>query len=240
MRLFYSPFHEFIHKVLVVIHEAGLQESVELIPTFPFRNLNAEWVTGQYDIGALNPLGKVPFLTLDNGRTIYPSQVVVEYLDSFSQQPLFPTDIDDRVDALRRLALGDSLFDFAVQMSMEGWRDEDERRADLYDWLWPKIERSMQELDSESPGWDTFDIGHVGVLQGVSYLDAWASGRDDIPANCCVEWQQRWPALAAWFNLAILRSSVRSHYKIPYTDDTSPEQHQLAVAAVLKARKQHD
>lgn len=237
MRLFYSPFHDFIHKVLVVSHEAGIQNDIELVPTFPFRNLNAEWVTGQYETGALNPLGKVPFLALDSGRTIYPSQVVAEYLDSFSKQPLFPSDINDRVDALRRLALGDSIFDFAVQMSMESWRDENDRRTGLYNWLWPKIERSMCELNGESPAWGAFDIGHVGILQGVSYVNAWASGRDDIPANRCVNWRQKWPDLAAWFELSIQRASIVSHYNTPYAGDTSPEQYQAAVAAVLEARK---
>jgi glutathione S-transferase len=237
MKLFYSPFHDFIHKVLVVIQEAGVQDDVELVATFPFRNLNAEFVTGQYDISAINPLGKVPFLALENGKTIYPSQVVAEYIDSFAKQPLFPSDIEDRVDALRRLALGDAIFDFAVQMSMEGWREEHERRADLYDWLWPKIERSMQELERESANWSYFDIGHVGVLQGISYLDAWATGRDDIPANCCANWRQRWPELDAWFDLSIQRPSIQSHYRIPYAGDTSPEQCQAAVASVLEARK---
>ena len=55
--LFYSPFHRFVHKALVAIHEAGLVDAVELVPSFPFRNVNGEWVEGQYDLNQLNPLG---------------------------------------------------------------------------------------------------------------------------------------------------------------------------------------
>ncbi|MBT5047593.1 MAG: glutathione S-transferase, partial [Rhodospirillaceae bacterium] len=66
MLLFYSPFHRFVHKVLVAIHETGLGDDVELVPTFPFRNADGEWVEGQYDISMLNPLGKVPTLTADD------------------------------------------------------------------------------------------------------------------------------------------------------------------------------
>ena len=67
MYLFYSPFHDFAHKVLIAIHENGLRERVTTVPTFPFRNLQREWVRGQYDVSALNPLGTVPFLVLDDG-----------------------------------------------------------------------------------------------------------------------------------------------------------------------------
>lgn len=239
MKLFYSPFHDFVHKVLVVIHEAGLQDRVELVPTFPFRNLDGEWVTGQYDTSTLNPLGKVPFLTLANGEALYSSQVVVEYLDELGSSALYPAAGPARFDALRRLALGDAIFDFAVQMSMEGWRAPEFRRADLYEWLWPKIEHALDTCDRDASGRHEFDIGHAGLLQGVSYLDAWAAGRDDIPGNCATAWKGRWPALATWFEKAITRPSVLCHYKLNYDGDVSPENFARAVSEVLEAQS-HD
>ena len=121
MRLFYSPFHSFIHKSLVVIHEAGLTDQVIYVPTFPFRNTRAEDVSGQYPMAAINPLGKVPTLTLADGTALYGSQCIVEYLDTLSTAArLFPANGPARWDALRRLAMGDTLFDIAVQMSTEG------------------------------------------------------------------------------------------------------------------------
>lgn len=239
MKLFYSPFHDFVHKALVVIHEAGIRARIELVPTFPFRNLDSEWVADQYDTSMLNPLGKVPFLTLDNGDVLYSSQVVAEYLDGLGRSPLYPASGPARFDALRRLALGDAVFDFAVQMSMEGWRNAEHRRADLYEWLWPKIERSLDTCEQEAAGWDGFDIGHAGLLQGLSYLDAWAAGRDDIPGNCTTDWQRRWPALATWFEQTVTRPSVQSHYKQDYDGDVSPENFARAVRDVLEARS-HD
>jgi glutathione S-transferase len=121
MRLFYSPFHSFIHKSLVVLHETGLTDQVIYVATFPFRNTQLEDVTGQYPMTAINPLGKVPTLTLDDGTALYGSQCIVEYLDSLSARThLFPPPGPARWDALRRLAMGDTLFDLAVQMSTEG------------------------------------------------------------------------------------------------------------------------
>lgn len=240
MKLFYSPFHDFVHKVLVVISEAGLDERVEFIPSFPFRNLHGDWVRGQYDIHRLNPLGKVPFLALDDGRVLYASQTVAEYLDSLSPAPLYPPAGAARFDALRRLSLGDGIFEFAVQMSMEGWRPPAQRREDLYDWLWPKIVCVLDLLERESVGWHGFDIGHAGVLQGISYIDAWASGQEEIPGNPCAAWRSRWPSLAAWQDAALQRPAVTAHYRRPYAGDTSPEQHALAIAAVLASRQPAD
>lgn len=237
MKLFYSPFHDFVHKVLVTVHEAGLAGEVELVASFPFRNLAGEWVRGEYDVTALNPTGKVPFLALDDGTVLYPSQVVVEYLDSVSRDTrLFPAAGPERFDALRRLALGDAVFEFAVQMSMEGWRPPEERRGDLYEWLWPKITRSFDRLEREIPAYRAFDIGDAGVLQGLSYVDGWAGRRDDLPLNPCRRWRDAWPALAAWFEEAVNRPAVRSHYGRNFEGDVSPQRHAAAVEAVLASR----
>ena len=236
MKLFYSPFHDFVHKVLVVAYEAGLQNDIQPIATFPFRDLDGVWVAGKYDVSAINPLGKVPCLALDNGDTLYPSQVVAEFLDRHADTPLYPANGARRFDALRRLAIGDALFEFAVQMSMEGWRDPPDRRADLYTWLWPKIDRSLTVCETESAGWQEFDIGDAGLLQGISYLDAWATDRDDIPGNLMTNWRRRWPGLSAWFDRSILRPSVQSHYQQPFSGDTSPESFARGIAEVLEAR----
>lgn len=235
MKLFYSPFHHFVHKVLVVAYEAGVADTLERVPTFPFRNCDGEWVAGQYDISMLNPLAKVPFVTLDDGTALYSSQVIVEYLDSLSEgKKLYPEGGQERFDALRRLALGDAVFEFAVQMVMEGWRESGDQRADLYGWLWPKVTRSFDQAERDSANRRDFDIGDVGMLQGLSFVDSWASGNDDIPGNPCIEWRDRWPGLAEWFSLASDRPSVDWHYNKPYGGDMSAAYHAAAVAEVLE------
>jgi glutathione S-transferase len=82
MKLFYSPFHTFIHKVLVTIHEAGLWDAVEFVPTYPFQNRDGEVQDDNYSIAALNPLDKVPTLALEDGTVIYGSQAIVECVDA--------------------------------------------------------------------------------------------------------------------------------------------------------------
>ena len=121
-------------------------------------------------------------------------------------------------------------------MSMEGWREAPERREDLFAWLWPKIDRALAVANAEAPAWGDFDIGHAGLLQGVSYLDAWAEGHDDIPGNIAAAWRERWPSLARWFARAIERESVTWHYRVDFEGDWSPERHARAVAEALEAK----
>lgn len=236
MKLFYSPFHSFAHKALIVAHEAGLWNQITLVPTFPFRDLNREFVTGRYDMMAITPLGKVPCLALDDGKMLYSSQTVVEYLDSnrVSGEKLYPCDGPERWDALRRLALGDAIFEFSVQMSMENWLDRAERRTSLYKWLWPKIIASLDAAEQWAAGDPQIDIGAFSILQGVSYMGESASEED--PEHPSYVWRDGRPSLSQWFDEIILRPSVQTHYGKDFEGDMSPENHQRHVAEILAAQ----
>lgn len=236
MRLFYSPFHSFVHKTLVVAHEAGLWETLTRVPTFPFRDLNGRFVTGQYDMSKLAPLGKVPCLALEDGTVLYGSQTIVEFLDAQRvTNRLFPPDGAKRWDALRRLALGDTLFECAVQLSMEAWLPEEARRRTLYEWVWPKIVATLDEAERWAATNPDFDIGSAGLLQGVSYLGEEGSTEDLLHPR--YRWRDGRPALSDWYDAVIQRPSVQTHLNIDYDGDMSPENHQRHVQAVLDIRK---
>lgn len=239
MKLFYSPFHDFAHKALVVAHEAGLWDKVTLVPTFPFRNLNSEFVTGQYDLSEIAPLNKVPCLALENGQVLYSSQTVIEYLDAnrISGERLYPAEGPARWDALSRLAMGDALFEFAVQVSMEDWLDEGERRKSLYEWLWPKMILCLDEFERHISADMPFDIGHAGMLQGISYFEAKFTDNPGDPIHPDYDWRDGRERLVAWYDDVIKRPSVQTHHKQAYDGDLSPENHQRHVREVLAARK---
>jgi len=236
MRLFYSPFHSFVHKTLVVAHEAGLWETLTRVPTFPFRDLNGRFVTGQYDMSKLAPLGKVPCLALEDGTVLYGSQTIVEFLDAQRvTNRLFPPDGAKRWDTLRRLALGDTLFECAVQLSMEAWLPEEARRRTLYEWVWPKIVATLDEAERWAATNPDFDIGSAGLLQGVSYLGEEGSTEDLLHPR--YRWRDGRPALSDWYDVVIQRPSVQTHLNVDYDGDMSPENHQRHVQAVLDIRK---
>jgi glutathione S-transferase len=96
MKIFYTPTSPFVRKVLVCAHELGLADRVETVllrpsPTHADPTLSNE-----------NPLNKIPALLRDDGRALYDSPVICEYLDALAGGgKILPRDGDARWDVLR-------------------------------------------------------------------------------------------------------------------------------------------
>lgn len=235
MKLFYSPFHKFIHKALVVAHEVGLWDQLEFVPTYPFNNLNGEPQGDKYAIAPINPLGKVPTLALDDGTVIYGSQTIVEFLDSNSAngKRMFPAPGPARWDNLTRLALGDTVFEVSVVISMEGGLPEADQRRRPYEWIWPKLIGAFDRMEQyAAAGFDGFDIGQAAMLQGISYLDYRSQVQAD-PVQPDFDWKVGRPRLTQWWEQMLDRPSVKSHYLVDYEGDDSPEFFQSNIREVL-------
>ncbi|MEQ8165355.1 MAG: glutathione S-transferase family protein [Alphaproteobacteria bacterium] len=244
MRLFYSPFHKFIHKVLVTAHEAGLWDEMERVAVFPFKTLAGSDGGEPYSITAINPLNKVPTLALDDGTVIYASQAIVEYLDSRNRtgHKLYPAPGPARWNALRRLALSDTIFESMVMLVMEGWYDEKTRHMATYEWLWPKMIRGLDVLEAESAGFADIDIGQIATLHALSYFDFVKDFYDaEDPIHPNYDWREGRPGLVKWYEKMLKRPSVQSHYMKDWEGDQgdNPERCQEAVAIVLEAQRRN-
>ncbi|MEQ8508155.1 MAG: glutathione S-transferase family protein [Rhodospirillaceae bacterium] len=229
MKLFYSPIHGFIHKVLVTSHEVGVWDQLEFVPVYP--------ISDGYSIAAINPLHKVPTLALEDGTVLYGSQTVVEYLDSLSTtgHHLYPAAGPARWDALRRLALADTLFEVTVVMALE--KLEKPHREVVFKWNWAKVVRAVDQMEEDAAkGFDSFDIGQASALHGLSYLDRQTTKglRPPVPEGW--NWRDGRPALTAWWDQAIQRPSVLSHFNKEYEGEDSAEYCQTKVAEVLRAQ----
>ena len=240
MKLFYSPFHTFVHKVLVTAHECGHWDQLERIATFPFKNNQGEDCGDSYDITPLNPLDKVPTLVTDEGQSVFGSQAICEYLDATSRaRAMYPEAGPKRWDALCRLSLSDSIFESTVQMVMEQWKPREQWNMGLFEWLWPKFIAGLDSLERDAVrGWDTFDVGHAAMLHAISYLGFRAEFYEaKDPLHPTFNWRESRPALSAWFDEAVQRPSVQSHYNKPFEGDDSAATCQAAVAACLAPRE---
>jgi glutathione S-transferase len=241
MKLFYSPFHSFVHKVLVAADESGLWGRITFVPTFPSKNREGVFQGDAYGIGKINPLGKVPTLALEDGRVIYGSQAVAEFFDANgdSKQRLFPQAPPARWETLARLALADTMFESTTMLVREGWNPAEEQRLPLFEWIWPKLIRGMDRFEEYcSMGFSGFDMGQASMLQAISYLDFrakfYASADLLHPDFDCFQGR---PHLQAWWDETIQRSSVQRHYQVDYTGDDSPENCQRHIAEVLAVQK---
>ena len=112
MRLFHSPTSPYVRKVMVLLHESGLLDQVEL-------------VTGSgtpLDPGAApldaNPLGKVPALEREDGPALFDSRVICRYLDDRAKAGLYPTGAA-LWDTLVLEAAADGILDAALLMVYE-------------------------------------------------------------------------------------------------------------------------
>lgn len=239
MILFYSPFHTFIHKVLVTAHECGHWDDLERVACFPFMNFDGEEQGDAYSISALNPLDKVPTLALESGQVVFGSQAICEYFDANSKDGrMYPPPGPDRWDAISRLAMCDMIFEQTVVMVMEQWKPEEQWNLGLFEWLWPKFEKSLDSLDRDADrGWSGFDVGHASMLHAISYLGFRAEFYESKdPLHPDFRWREGRPALSAWFDEAITRPSVQSHYMKDFSGDSSPERCQAMVQKVLAAQ----
>src|SRR3546814_12751254 len=72
---------------------------------------------------ASNPLGKVPWLVLDDGVAVFDSPVIAAYLDGIGNAPaLIPAAGSARFKVLVAAALAQGMTDSALAMTMEGRR----------------------------------------------------------------------------------------------------------------------
>ena len=186
MKLHWSPRSPFVRKVMIVLHETGLDGKVERVRSV------AAMATPNPAIMADNPLSQIPALVMDNGLPLFDSPVICEYLDTLHDgAKFFPAAGDARWLALRRQALGDGMMAILLL-----WRQERMKTPaqQLPDWLAAfkvKIDTGLARLETEAGALalDGFDIGHVTIGCLLSYLDYRFADLD---------WRAGHPALAAW------------------------------------------
>jgi glutathione S-transferase len=183
MVLRYSPASPYARKVRIAADLAGLTDRIELRGTD-----TGDPASG---IREVNPLGKIPALTLENGETFYDSRVIVEYLDHLGGGRLIPAG-EARFPVLRHQALADGLLDAALLQVYEGrYRPAESRVQTWVDMQAGKVSRALAHFsEAHAKRSDTIHIGHVAQACALGYLDLRFGG----------EWRASHPALVAWLD----------------------------------------
>lgn len=186
----------FARKVRIVVREAGLADQVREIETA------VSPVAPNADLAGANPLVKIPTLLLDDGRTLYDSRVICEYLDSLAGHRLFPQSGMARWQSLCMQSLCDGILDAAVLTRYElAIRPQALRWQDWVDGQRAKINGGLAALEKAEPNFGgNFGIGEIGAACVLGYLDF------RFPD---IEWRATHPRLKAWFATVSTRDSVR-------------------------------
>jgi glutathione S-transferase len=198
MKLFYSPNSPYARKARIIIHELGLSSRVEdAIVSLP----------ADAKLRAVNPLGKIPALLLDDGSVIYDSPVICEYLDALGNGKFFPRatlfrEAEGRWRALTLQALGDGLADAVVRRVQEVRLTEEKRSSEVIQRQTAGIEAAFSALDraaAKFPAEPT--IGEIAVACAIGYLDL-RSPNDG--------WRDRYRQLARWLDVFSQRASAQA------------------------------
>ncbi len=184
MQLYTSGTTPFGRKVMVQIHESGLQAQVQ-VHTVAGTPLDP----GTMPVGQ-NPLGKIPALIVD-GQAIYDSRVICRYLDQLSGAALYPLG-DALWPVLTLEATADGTLEAALLMVYEDrLRPAEKQFAPWVEGQWGKISRALDAIESR---WmhllnGPLTMAHVALGVALGYVDFRHGGRD---------WRAGRPQLAAW------------------------------------------
>ncbi len=181
MTLFHSPLSPFVRKVMVVLHETGQLQRVQLQP------VNISPVSGDPQLNQGNPIGKIPALRLEDGTVLHDSRVICE---------------SARWRRLTLVSQADAVLDAAVSCRYESFLRPEDKRWD--GWLQAqgdKIRRSLANLEQEHLPelMSGFDLAAIGVACALGYLDL---------RQPEFGWREHQPGLAAWYAEVSKRPSM--------------------------------
>ena len=168
MKLFGTSGSPYVRKVRVVLAEKRIPYDYVIDrPSLP-----------ESRVPQFNPLGKIPVLVGDDGRAVYDSVVIVEYLEGLVAEPrLIPAAFNDRIEVRRWEALGDGIADATVAISHDLREPEPQRKpAEWYERQRQKIERGLAVMekdlgDNEFCHGAGFTLADIAAGYALGYLD---------------------------------------------------------------------
>jgi glutathione S-transferase len=194
MKLYITPGSPYARIARIIVLEKGLEKRVEIVMP--------QTRTTDSPYYRINPSGRVPYLTRDDGPGMEESSVICRYLDHLDGKPVFDLPAGDQAwEALRLGAVATSLLD-----GLSVWLRETRR---------PGSEQSSTTLDHEADRarrlvghWEA-EIDHPlmrGPLNLVQVTLICALGLE--ARNPEFRWRDGHPKLRGWLDRLAARPSV--------------------------------
>lgn len=197
MKLIGSLTSPFVRKVRIVAAEKHIDYEFQV---------DAPWEPGTH-VPDYNPLGKVPVWVMEDGKSLFDSRVIAEYLDSTSPVGhLIPKDARPRIAVRRWEALADGTADAAALVFVERKRPESQQSPE---WIqrqfgktWAGLKAMNEELGEKE--WcvgEAFSLADIAVGCALGYLDF--RFKDEI------DWRRQHANLAELFDRLIQRPAFK-------------------------------
>ncbi|MFM8747457.1 MAG: glutathione S-transferase family protein [Aestuariivirga sp.] len=196
MKIYGDLISPFVRMTVVTAHEAGLEGRVQHIvePVKP-TEVNAK-------LSALSPLAKIPVLETADGKGIYDSRVIMEYLCHVAgNTTLITAATAGRFEVLTLQALGQGVADSAVAYRYEiGVRPKGLQWEDWMSRTVTRLHASLDELENNwMPQLEAVTVGAIAVAVTLGYIDFRLND---------LGWRNGHPKLAAWHQAFSARPSM--------------------------------
>ncbi|MEE2661638.1 MAG: glutathione S-transferase N-terminal domain-containing protein [Pseudomonadota bacterium] len=193
MKLLWSSTSPFVRKVWVMIKEKGIESLFEKQRSDPFSREDRE--------ASPNPLGQIPCLILEDGRAIYDSPVIMEYLDVVCDGPqMLPKSGSSRWTTLTRQALADGMMSSMVIYYLETLKKPERQSRGVLAHHKGTVLRGIGALNEELLLFsDQINVGTIAVAVAVAFAE-------QIYTE---DWRNENANLADWFDEFSSRPSMR-------------------------------
>jgi len=183
MKLIFAPTSPFVRKVMVLLHETGQLDDVDI------QSVNTTPLAPDDDVRLSNPLAKIPALQRDDGPTLYDSRVICAYLDDRAGSGLYAGGWDTKVLE----ATADGIMDAAVSATYERRMRPVEKQWD--DWETAQLGKMLGATSALNARWMSqlkgpLNMGQIAVACALGYVDF---------RHADSNWRHANEALADWY-----------------------------------------
>ncbi len=196
MKLIGSLTSPFVRKVRIVAAEKFIE--YEFVIDVPW---DADTHVPDY-----NPLGKVPVWVMEDGKTLFDSRVIVEYLENVSPVGhLLPKEARPRIAVKRWEALADGVCDAAALIFLEKKRPIAKQDPDWIRRQMAKVTLGLKAMNDElgPQTWCTgefFCLADIAVGCALGYLEF------RFPE---IEWRRDYPSLSELYDRLMQRPAFK-------------------------------
>ena len=142
------------------------------------------------DLIGSNPLGKIPVLILDDGRSVFDSAAIMQFLNRETKNTLYPRNAVKRTEAEVLESLADGICDCLLAIVYERrFRPEELHHKPWLDKQWAKVVRALDYLEDNTPRITSkLTGGQIALAACLGYLSLRFEG----------QWERGRPKLKRW------------------------------------------
>ncbi len=180
MKILYSPASPYSGKVRMAAHHAG----------FAFESVLTDTNANPPHLIDNNPLGKIPTLLTTDGKAIFDSRVIMQFIDRETKGKLYPRNVQKRTEVELLEALCDGICDCLLAIVYEKrFHPPEKIHQPWIDRQWEKVTRALDHLNANMPKTAAkLHAGHFAMAAMLRYIELRFTG----------EWQRGRPKLKNW------------------------------------------